>query len=93
MRSALAVLVVLVTTSWPAHAREAGELALKVLQNKEWLVESRLCPATLMPRPETAQGIAKNKCKPGKLGVCLNKCGAGNASACYWLVNELQQDH
>ena len=80
-----------------AHSREmdpdAKGIERQVLQNASWMAATRACPAASMPKPEILQGIAKNKCQPGKRELCLKKCSAGNASACYWLANGLQGDH
>lgn len=71
---------------------EAKEVAIQVLRNQSWVDASLVCPATVMPKPEILQGVTNNKCHAGKRALCLQKCAAGNASACYWLANELNDD-
>lgn len=87
----------LIAIAGTAHAQqtsaEASAVAAEVLRNAPWVADALACPASSMPKSEILLGISKNKCKTGKRGVCLKKCAAGNASACYWLAYELQEDH
>ena len=95
--SRIAILALLVALCGTAHGREtdpeAAAIKHQVLQNASWVAAAKACPAASMPKPEILQGVAKNKCKPGTRALCLKKCSAGNASACYWLANALQDDH
>ena len=97
MSRAAILFAALVALSGTVHARqasvEASDIARQVLQHQPWVAETLACPAAAMPKPETLLGVTKNKCKPGKRGVCLKRCTAGNASACYWLATELQADN
>lgn len=97
MSPAAILLAVLVAVSGTVHAQqasaEASDIARQVLQRQPWVAGTLACPAAAMPKPEVLQGVAKNKCTPGKRDVCLKKCTGGNASACYWLATELQADH
>jgi hypothetical protein len=97
MMSPIAVLLaLLLALPGIAQAQEADvetrAVERQVLQKASWLAEARACPASAMPKPEILLGVAKNKCTSGKRALCLKKCSAGNASACYWLANELQDN-
>lgn len=82
---------VFATANAQQPSAEVDGVSREVLKRESWLADSQKCPAALFPKKEDRDHLNGNDCKPGKLGSCLARCSASDASACYWLGHELEQ--
>ena len=72
----------------PAQTRVVGRIAEK----KDWLADTKLCPADVMPIRGPGVHASVDECKTPPYDTCLAKCEAGSAGSCYSLAVQLQRN-
>src|SRR5215210_1062913 len=72
----------------PAQTRVVRRIAGK----KDWLADTKLCPADVMPIRAPGVHAGDDACKTPPYDTCLAKCEAGHGGWCYTLALELQKN-
>ena len=67
------------------------QIAGAVRRQSAWIAEAKQCPAQLMTRSPVSPLATGNACMKNPTTACLASCERGDAAACYWLGQGLQQ--
>ena len=62
----------------------------RIAEKKDWLAETKICPADIMPN-HAPVNAGKDNCQ-APYDACLTRCEAGDPDSCYWLAHQLQQN-
>lgn len=91
MTSLIGLLFIAALAGMPAHADDVRlGVAGQVKARKAWIAALSQCPADAMTwrRPIP---VGRNLCPSIGDDACLRKCVSGDAGACYWLAQSVQE--
>jgi TPR repeat protein len=91
MTSLVGLLLIAALAGMPARADEVSlGVAQQVKARKAWMAALSQCPADVMTwrRPVPA---GRNLCPAIGDDACMRKCVSGDAGACYWLAQSVQE--